>query len=189
MGVCREAAVAGFYNPQGGRRGRRGSAAPYRAHRAMGTAPGQRAQGPPPPLWLLWLTLLLLLLPPSPAPALDPGLQPGNFSADETGARLFAESYNSTAEQVLFQSVAAIWAYYTNITEENARLQVGTLDPGGGGGGARQGAATNHRPAVSRPGRAAGAKGPQPQPRAVRSLVGPLPPARPSHQLCVSGRR
>lgn len=89
----------------------------------MGAASGQRGQGPPSPLLLLWLSLLLLLLPPSPAPALDPGLQPGNFSADEIGAHLFAESYNSSAEQVIFQSTVASWAYDTNMTEENARLQ------------------------------------------------------------------
>ncbi|XP_075846496.1 angiotensin-converting enzyme [Microtus pennsylvanicus] len=88
----------------------------------MGAASGQRGRGPLSPLSLLWLSLLLLLVP-SPAPALDPGLQPGNFSADEAGAQLFAESHNSSAEQVLFQSTAASWAYDTNITEENARLQ------------------------------------------------------------------
>lgn len=162
MGVCREAAVAGFYNPQGGRGAGEG-AAPNRAHRAMGAASGQRGWGPlSPPLLMLSLLLLLLLPPPSPAPALDPGLQPGNFSADEAGAQLFAESYNSSAEQVLFRSTLASWAHDTNITEENARLQVGA--PGPGGGGARRGAVANHRPAVSRPERAAGIRNPQPQP-------------------------
>lgn len=134
MGVCREAAVAGFYNPQGGR-GVGEGAAPHRVHRAMGAASGQRGQGPPSPLLLLWLSLLLLLLPPSPAPALDPGLQPGNFSADEIGAHLFAESYNSSAEQVIFQSTVASWAYDTNMTEENARLQVGARAQAGAGHG------------------------------------------------------
>ncbi|XP_051035002.1 angiotensin-converting enzyme isoform X2 [Phodopus roborovskii] len=89
----------------------------------MGAASGQQGQGPPSPLLLRWLSFLLLLLLPSPAPALDPGLQPGNFSVDEIGAHLFAERYNSSAEQVMFQSTAASWAYYTNITQENARLQ------------------------------------------------------------------
>nr|XP_008010356.2 angiotensin-converting enzyme isoform X1 [Chlorocebus sabaeus] len=84
----------------------------------MGAASGRRGPGP-----LLQPLLLLLLLPPQPALALDPGLQPGNFSADEAGAQLFAQSYNSSAEQVLFQSVAASWAHDTNITAENARRQ------------------------------------------------------------------
>lgn len=162
MGVCREAAVAGFYNPQGGRGAGEG-AAPHRAHRAMGAASGQRGQGPPSPLllqWWLWRRLLLLLqlLLLSPTAALDPELQPGNFPADEAGAQLFVESYSSSAEQVMFQNMAASWAYYTNITKENERLQVGARGPGGGG--ARQGAAANHRPTVRRPGRAAGTRGP-----------------------------
>ncbi|XP_059127939.1 angiotensin-converting enzyme [Peromyscus eremicus] len=91
----------------------------------MGAASGQRGQGPPSPLLLLWWPrlLLLLLLLLSPTAALDPELQPGNFPADEAGAQLFLESYNSSAEQVMFQSMAASWAYYTNITEENERLQ------------------------------------------------------------------
>uniref|UniRef100_P12821-2 Isoform Somatic-2 of Angiotensin-converting enzyme n=1 Tax=Homo sapiens TaxID=9606 RepID=P12821-2 len=83
----------------------------------MGAASGRRGPG------LLLPLPLLLLLPPQPALALDPGLQPGNFSADEAGAQLFAQSYNSSAEQVLFQSVAASWAHDTNITAENARRQ------------------------------------------------------------------
>ncbi|EDL34253.1 angiotensin I converting enzyme (peptidyl-dipeptidase A) 1, isoform CRA_a [Mus musculus] len=88
----------------------------------MGAASGQRGRWPlSPPL--LMLSLLVLLLQPSPAPALDPGLQPGNFSPDEAGAQLFAESYNSSAEVVMFQSTVASWAHDTNITEENARRQ------------------------------------------------------------------
>ncbi|XP_062936388.1 angiotensin-converting enzyme [Cynocephalus volans] len=88
----------------------------------MWAASGRPGPGPPPPL-LLPPLLLLLLSPPPAAPALDPELQPGNFSADEAGAQLFAQSYNSSAEQVLFQSTAASWAYDTNITEDNARRQ------------------------------------------------------------------
>ena len=69
------------------------------AHRAMGAASGRGWLRPP------LLPLLLLLLPPPPPVvlALDPALQPGNFSADEAGAQLFAESFNSSAEQVLYQ--------------------------------------------------------------------------------------
>ncbi|KAM4843363.1 angiotensin-converting enzyme isoform 1-T1 [Thomomys bottae] len=84
---------------------------------AAGRPRGPRLLAPPPPL-----LLLLPLLSPTWA-ALDPQLQPSNFSADEAGAQLFAESYNSSAEQVLFWSTAASWAHDTNITAENARLQ------------------------------------------------------------------
>lgn len=144
MGVCRKAAAAaGFYNPQGGRGAGEG-AAPRAAHRAMGAASGRRGpEPPPPPLPPLLLLLPLLLPPPPPTLALDPALQPGNFTADEAGAQLFAQSFNSSAEQVLFQSSAASWAYVTNITQENARRQVGARARGRGGGGAR---APNHRP-------------------------------------------
>ncbi|XP_008844827.1 angiotensin-converting enzyme [Nannospalax galili] len=82
----------------------------------MGAASGRRGR-PQSPLSPLLLPLLPFTL------ALAPGLQPGNFSADEAGAQLFADSYNSSAEQVLFQSTAASWAHDTNITEENARRQ------------------------------------------------------------------
>ncbi|KAM6175753.1 angiotensin-converting enzyme [Erethizon dorsatum] len=83
----------------------------------MGAAPGGPGRRPPLP----WLLSLLLLRPR--ALALRRELQPGNFSADEAGAQRFAWSYNSSAEQVLFQSTAASWAHDTNITEENARRQ------------------------------------------------------------------
>ncbi|KAG3268689.1 angiotensin-converting enzyme isoform X1 [Ictidomys tridecemlineatus] len=86
----------------------------------MGAASGQVGPRPQLLLSLLWW---LLLSPPPPTLALDPELMPGNFSADEAGAQLFANSYNSSAEQVLFWSTAASWAYDTNITEENARRQ------------------------------------------------------------------
>ncbi|XP_046530239.1 angiotensin-converting enzyme isoform X2 [Equus quagga] len=90
----------------------------------MGAASGRRGpEPPPPPLPPLLLLLPLLLPPPPPTLALDPALQPGNFTADEAGAQLFAQSFNSSAEQVLFQSSAASWAYVTNITQENARRQ------------------------------------------------------------------
>ncbi|XP_074199548.1 angiotensin-converting enzyme isoform X1 [Camelus bactrianus] len=88
----------------------------------MGTASGRSR--PWPPLQPLLLLLLLLPLPPPPVVlALDPALQPGNFTADEAGAQLFAQSFNSSAEQVLFQSTTASWAHDTNITQENAQRQ------------------------------------------------------------------
>lgn len=67
----------------------------------------------------------LLLLGLSLAGALQPGLEPPERDPTEAGARLFASDYNSTAELVLFRSVLASWNYNTNLTEENAALQVG----------------------------------------------------------------
>lgn len=99
----------------------------------MGATPGRRGSGPP---LLLLLLLLLLQRPPPAALTLDPALLPGNFTADEAGAQLFARSYNSSAEQVLFRSSAASWAHDTNITAENARRQVGR--PAGRGGAGRR---------------------------------------------------
>ncbi|XP_037347809.1 angiotensin-converting enzyme isoform X1 [Talpa occidentalis] len=87
----------------------------------MGTASGRRGPGPGP--LLLPLLLALLLRPPPAAPQLHPDLLPGNFSGDEAGALRFADSYNSSAERVLFLSTAASWAHDTNITAENARRQ------------------------------------------------------------------
>jgi len=73
------------------------------------------------------LGLLLVL---SLASALQPGLEPPQSDPTEDGAALFASAYNSTAELVLFESVSASWNYYTNLTTDNAALQVG-------GGGTR----------------------------------------------------
>lgn len=76
-----------------------------------------------------------LLLGLSLAGALQPGLEPPTYPSTEEGAILFATDYNSTAEQVLSKSVSASWNYYTNLTTENAALQVG----GGTGGGCHRG--------------------------------------------------
>lgn len=113
----------------------------------MGAASGHPELGPRPPLQSLPLLLLLLLLPPSPpsALALDPELEPGDFPADEAGAQQFVQSFNPKAEQVLYQSTVASWAHDTNITEENARRQVGARAWGGGGA-----QAPNHKPAAGR---------------------------------------
>uniref|UniRef100_A0A5F8GD19 Angiotensin-converting enzyme n=1 Tax=Monodelphis domestica TaxID=13616 RepID=A0A5F8GD19_MONDO len=73
-------------------------------------------------LFLLLLLLICLLLPP--AQALSAELMPGNFTADEAGARLFADSYNSSAEVILYESTVASWTYNVNITQENAQRQV-----------------------------------------------------------------
>ncbi|NXD66074.1 ACE enzyme, partial [Eolophus roseicapillus] len=64
-----------------------------------------------------------LLLGLSLVGALQPGLEPPQADPSEEGAALFASAYNSTAELVLFESVAASWDYYTNLTAENAALQ------------------------------------------------------------------
>ncbi|XP_065507211.1 angiotensin-converting enzyme isoform X2 [Caloenas nicobarica] len=65
-----------------------------------------------------------LLLGLSLVGALRPGLEPPQSDPTEEGAVLFASAYNSTAELVLFESVSASWDYYTNLTDENAALQV-----------------------------------------------------------------
>ncbi|XP_005238861.1 angiotensin-converting enzyme [Falco biarmicus] len=65
-----------------------------------------------------------LLLGLSLVGALQPGLEPPQHDPTEEGAALFASAYNSTAELVLFNSVSASWNYYTNLTTENAALQV-----------------------------------------------------------------
>lgn len=71
-----------------------------------------------------------LLLGLSLVGALQPSLEPLQYEPTEEGAILFADSYNSSAEVVLFKSVSASWDYYTNLTDKNAALQVG----GGMGG-------------------------------------------------------
>ncbi|NXJ81114.1 ACE enzyme, partial [Trogon melanurus] len=68
--------------------------------------------------------LVLLLLGLSLAGALRQGLEPPEYDRTEQGAVLFADAYNSTAEIVLFESVSASWNYNTNLTAENAALQV-----------------------------------------------------------------
>ncbi|NWW44331.1 ACE enzyme, partial [Pedionomus torquatus] len=65
--------------------------------------------------------VLGLLLGLSLVGALSPNLE---FEPTEEGARSFANSYNDTAEEVLFSSVSASWNYNTNLTSENAALQV-----------------------------------------------------------------
>ncbi|NXR45086.1 ACE enzyme, partial [Hippolais icterina] len=64
---------------------------------------------------LLWLSL---------AGALRPDLEPPQREPTEAGAVQFAGDYNRTAEIVLFDSVSASWNYNTNLTAENAALQV-----------------------------------------------------------------
>ncbi|NXX73935.1 ACE enzyme, partial [Urocolius indicus] len=66
----------------------------------------------------------LLLLGLNTVFALQVDLEPPQTNPTEEGALVFASSYNSTAELVLFESVSASWDYYTNLTDENAALQV-----------------------------------------------------------------
>lgn len=135
----------------------------------MGAASGRRGPGPPP--LLPPLLLLLLPLPPPPsALALAPEMQPGDFSADEAGAQLFVQSFNPKAEQVLYQSSVASWAHDTNITDENARRQVGA----GAGRGAGRG------PGAQSPARGGqGGRGVGESPRGARPRP-PGPPASPA---------
>lgn len=71
-----------------------------------------------------------LLLGLSLVGALRPGLEPQQYNPTEEDAARFAGDYNSTAEVVLFESVSASWNYNTNLTAENAALQVGGRDAG-----------------------------------------------------------
>ncbi|KAI1884165.1 hypothetical protein AGOR_G00223630 [Albula goreensis] len=71
----------------------------------------------PPPL--LFLPLLLGV-----ARALPAGWLPGDYPRTEAGARLFADAYNSTAEEVFFSSTSASWTYNTNLTDHNSKQQV-----------------------------------------------------------------
>lgn len=135
----------------------------------MGAASGRPGQG------LLPLPLLLLLLPPPAALALDPDLQPGNFAADEAGAQLFVQSFNSSAELVMYQSTVASWAFDTNITEENARRQVGARARGGGGAWT-----PNHRPAAGRWGAGSHRRARAPQPLSLGDPMEPTGASDPS---------
>lgn len=143
----------------------------------MGAASGRPRPGPPPPLLSPLLLLLLLPPPPPPALALAPEMQPGDFSADEAGAQLFVQSFNPKAEQVLYQSSLASWALDTNITEENARRQVGA--GAGRGRGRGPGAQSQARGGGRGAGSQCGALAPGPGPSGL-PLPAPLPPGAPS---------
>lgn len=49
---------------------------------------------------------------------------PGTYLPNEDGAKQFVSDYNTTAEQVLFLSTSASWAYNTNLTDHNSQLQI-----------------------------------------------------------------
>ncbi|KAM6368808.1 angiotensin-converting enzyme [Pluvialis apricaria] len=65
-----------------------------------------------------------LLLGLSLVGALQASFEPPSPPSNEEGAIVFASAYNTTAEKVLSKSVSASWNYYTNLTAENAALQV-----------------------------------------------------------------
>uniref|UniRef100_A0A8D3EAH4 Angiotensin-converting enzyme n=1 Tax=Scophthalmus maximus TaxID=52904 RepID=A0A8D3EAH4_SCOMX len=56
--------------------------------------------------------------------ALPASWLPGDYQNTSDGALQFLTDYNSTAEEVLFDSVSASWKYNTNITDHNSMLQV-----------------------------------------------------------------
>ncbi|KAI1887172.1 hypothetical protein AGOR_G00203390 [Albula goreensis] len=71
---------------------------------------------------MFWTVLLLSILAVSNA--LPPNWQPGTYTPDEAGAEKFVSDYNSTAEEVFFESSSASWNYQTNITTHNSQLQI-----------------------------------------------------------------
>lgn len=72
-------------------------------------------------------TVLLLLQVSGLSVALNSAWVPGEYVDTSASALQFLSDYNSTAEEVLFQSVSASWEYNTNITDHNGQLQVGRL--------------------------------------------------------------
>lgn len=74
----------------------------------------------------LW-SMLLLLPAIGLSVALPASWLPGDYQNTSDGALQFLTDYNSTAEEVLFDSVSASWKYNTNITDHNSMLQVGPL--------------------------------------------------------------
>ena len=74
----------------------------------------------------LWAAVLLLPLW-SVSGAVPPEWLPGAYDQNATEAARFADDYSNTAEKVLFMSVTASWNYNTNLTANNAQLQVRAL--------------------------------------------------------------
>ncbi|KAM9837051.1 angiotensin-converting enzyme [Aulostomus maculatus] len=71
----------------------------------------------------LW-SLLLLLPVLGLSVALPESWIPGNYENTTEDVGRFLSDYNSTAEEVLFQSVSASWDYNTNLTDYNSERQV-----------------------------------------------------------------
>lgn len=74
----------------------------------------------------LWSVLLLLPVL-GLSEAMPASWIPGDYLGTKDDALMFLSDYNSTAEEVLFNSVSASWNYNTNITDHNSKLQVGHL--------------------------------------------------------------
>ncbi|MEQ2176316.1 hypothetical protein GOODEAATRI_026713, partial [Goodea atripinnis] len=69
--------------------------------------------------------MALLLLPALMlCEALPASWLPGIYANNISDALRFLSDYNSTAEEVFFNSVSASWNYNTNLTEHNSKLQV-----------------------------------------------------------------
>lgn len=74
-------------------------------------------------LWTVFMLLPVLAL----SEALRVNWLPLEYSDNKTEALEFLANYNSSAEEVFFQSQSASWNYSTDITDENSALQVGKL--------------------------------------------------------------
>uniref|UniRef100_A0A3Q2EBE3 Angiotensin-converting enzyme n=1 Tax=Cyprinodon variegatus TaxID=28743 RepID=A0A3Q2EBE3_CYPVA len=74
--------------------------------------------------WVVRRVVLLLLPALVICETLPPSWLPGNYANTTEDALRFLSDYNSTAEEVLFNSVIASWNYNTNLTEHNSKLQV-----------------------------------------------------------------
>ncbi|MEQ2281323.1 hypothetical protein AMECASPLE_029036 [Ameca splendens] len=73
---------------------------------------------------LVRMALLLLLPALMLCEALPAIWVPGDYANNISDALRFLSDYNSTAEEVFFNSVSASWNYNTNLTEHNSKLQV-----------------------------------------------------------------
>uniref|UniRef100_A0A8C3B3R6 Angiotensin-converting enzyme n=1 Tax=Cyclopterus lumpus TaxID=8103 RepID=A0A8C3B3R6_CYCLU len=71
----------------------------------------------------LWSVLLLLPVL-GLSEALPATWNPGDYRTTTGDILKFLSDYNSTAEEVLFNSVSASWNYNTNITDHNSKLQI-----------------------------------------------------------------
>lgn len=80
-----------------------------------------------PMLPMLVLLMMLMLPVPGLSGALTASWTPGEYPNTAADALRFLGDYNATAEEVFFNSMSASWNYNTNITDHNAKLQVGQL--------------------------------------------------------------
>lgn len=71
----------------------------------------------------MWQAIWLLPLLGS-ATVLLPNELPGNYNLTEQGAQSFVNDYNTTSENVFYESVLASWEYNTNLTIANQEKQI-----------------------------------------------------------------